>query len=258
MSLKRIPGVLRLVRQVREIRYRMRDRIKEIRFRMGGGTRFSQGFRHPALVEGLRGYMKASDISDHLNTLFFFAVDARPRLIVELGTRGGESTRALLSAASLTNAAMLSVDVEDCGGLDLPFRNLWHFVKGDDIVFGKEGFLKWCAGKGIEPSVDLLFIDTSHLYEHTKQEIEIWSPHLSAGGVMIFHDTNMGHGLHARLDHSVGHAWDNHRGVIRAVEEFAGKRYDENSFFTDMANGFLILHYPHCNGLTVFKKLPGG
>ncbi len=35
-----------------------------------------------------------SDISDHLGDLYFEAVAARPRLIVELGTRGGESTRA--------------------------------------------------------------------------------------------------------------------------------------------------------------------
>jgi cephalosporin hydroxylase len=228
------------------------------RFRRRGGTRFTQGFHHPVLIEGLRGHQAASDISDHLSTLFFFAVDTKPRLIVELGTRGGESTRVLLSAAAVAGATMLSVDIDDCAGLDLPHRERWHFVKGDDVAFGRDGFAKWCAGMTIEPRVDVLFIDTSHLYEHTKQEIAVWAPLLSANGVMIFHDTNMREGIYARLDHSiVTSGWNNDRGVIRAVEELLGKRYDENRFFTDVANGFLVLHHPNCSGLTVLKKLPG-
>jgi len=242
----KVPGLSRLAR-----------RIKEFRFRRQGGTRFSQDFHHPVLVEGLRGHQAASDISDHLSTLFFFAVAAKPRLIVELGTRGGESTRVLLSAAAVAGATMLSVDIDDCAGLDLPYRERWHFVKGDDVAFGRDEFASWCAGRGIEPRVDVLFIDTSHLYEHTKQEIAVWAPFLSANGVMIFHDTNMRRGIYARLDQSIAtNGWDNDRGVIRAVEELLGKRYDENRFFTDVANGFLVLHHPHCSGLTVLKKLP--
>jgi predicted O-methyltransferase YrrM len=228
---------------------------KKIRFR--ALTAYRQSFQHPALIEGVRKIDPASDIAAHLSTLFFFAMDAKPRLIVELGTRGGESTRVLLSAASLTNAVTLSLDIEDCSGLDLAHRQCWHFVKGDDIEFGKTGFAKWCAAVNLKPEIDLLFIDTSHLYEHTKQEIEVWSPLLSERGIMIFHDTNMGRGLSGRLGHLIGHGWDNQRGVIRAIEEFLGKHYDENCFFTDVANGFLVAHYPHSNGLTVLKRLSG-
>jgi cephalosporin hydroxylase len=161
------------------------------------------------------------------------------------------------SAAAVTDATMLSVDIDDCAGLDLPQRQRWHFVKGDDVAFARNGFVKWCADKGIEPRIDLLFIDTSHLYEHTQQEIAAWTPFLSSNGVMIFHDTNMRNGLIAHLDQTIGTGWNNDRGVIRAVEEFLGKRYDENRFFTDVANGFLVMHYPHCSGLTVLKKLLG-
>lgn len=231
--------------------------LREIRFRAAGGVRFRQNLQHPELRKSFPGEVVTSDISEHLNTLFFFAVDARPQLIVELGTRGGESTRVFLAAAALNNAKVLSVDIEDCSGLELPHRDRWSFVKTDDIEFGLHGFGKWCAATKLKPQIDLLFIDTSHLYEHTKQEIEAWSPLLSDAGIMVFHDTNMGQGIYGRLDRSLGrYGWDNERGVIRAVEEFLGTSYDERRFFTDVAKGFLVAHYPHCNGLTVLKKLP--
>ena len=231
--------------------------FREMRFRAAGGVRFQQKLQHLELQKSFSGGVVTSDISDHLSTLFFFAVGAQPRLIVELGTRGGESTRVFLAAAKMNDAKVLSVDIEDCSGLELPHRDRWSFVKTDDIEFGLKGFAVWCAAANLKPQIDLLFIDTSHLYEHTKQEIEIWSPLLADGGVMIFHDTNMGQGVYGRLDRSVGrYGWDNERGVIRAVEEFLGTSYDERRFFTDLQKGFLVAHYPHCNGLTVLKKLP--
>ncbi len=147
-----------------------------------------------------------------------------------------------------------SVDIKDYGQLALPFREHWHFVQSDDIEFGKTGFVNWCLRRSIEPKIDLLLIDTSHKYEHTKEEIEIWSPHLSNNAIMLFHDTNMGTGPYARMDGSIGFSFDNERGVIKAIEEFLGRQFDEKSFFCDFAKGYLIMHYPNCNGLTILKK----
>ena len=47
---------------------------------------------------------RRSDISDHLATIFSEAVAAKPRLIVELGVRGGESRYALERAARVTRS----------------------------------------------------------------------------------------------------------------------------------------------------------
>ena len=230
--------------------------VKELLFRLAGGLRFGQRLQQPEMIASFPGGVTTSDISEHLNTLFFFAMDVKPRLIVELGTRGGESTRGFLAAAAVSGAQVLSVDIDDCSGLGLPHRERWSFVKADDIEFGLHGFAKWCAAANLKPEIDLLFIDTSHLYDHTKQEIQTWSPFLSSTGAMIFHDTNMGLGVYGRLDRSVDrYGWNNHRGVIRAVEEFLGATYDERCFFTDVARGFLVAHYPHSSGLTVLKKL---
>src|SRR5476651_2065618 len=54
---------------------------------------------HPVLAEALGRWADArSDIHDHLGAIFAETVRSRPKLIVELGTRGGLSTRALLAA----------------------------------------------------------------------------------------------------------------------------------------------------------------
>lgn len=242
----------RLSRKIGEIE----DALRKLRFLAQGGTRYSQAFYCESLKAALGDGIGASDISDHLSTLFYHALEASPRLIVELGTRGGESTRILLAVAEIANARVLSVDVNDCSALKVPYPHRWHFVRHDDVTFGREGFVGWCRQLEIEAKADVIFIDTSHRYEHTKDEIAMWIDHLSSTGVMIFHDTNTGKGLYGRCDGTVELGWDNQRGVIRAIEEFVGRRYEENSFFVDAAKRFLVRHYPNSNGLTVLRRLP--
>jgi predicted O-methyltransferase YrrM len=226
---------------------------RETVFRLQGRTHYQQRFYETHLASGV-AETTMTDICDHLNVLFFTAVSIRPRLIVELGTRGGESTRALLSAAALSDAVLLSVDINDCAGLDLPYRRHWRFVRADDILFGLNDFKQWCAEEGVEPAIDLLFIDTSHQYEHTKNEIQVWAPYLAENGIMMFHDTNTRNGVYARTDGSFGYSVNRGRGVIQPIEEFLGRGYDENAYFTDYVNGFLVLHFPNCNGMTILKK----
>lgn len=53
--------------------------------------------------------------------------------------------------------------------------------------------------------LDMVFIDAIHLYEHTKQDIELWLPKLRKGGIISGDD------YAPRFD-----------GVQRAVDEFGG------------------------------------
>jgi predicted O-methyltransferase YrrM len=212
----------------------------------------------PALVAALGTSPGTSDIVDHIGTLFFHTLLVQARLVVEVGTRGGESTRALLAAVAMTDGRVLSIDIDDCTGISLPqeLKKRWQFIRADDVAFGRNKFEAWCRDAGLAPSVDVLFIDTSHLYDHTVQEIETWHRHVRPGGLMIFHDTNMGEGLYKRIDGSVGLGWDNQRGVIKAIEEFLGTRYDENSAFVDIPKDWAVLHIPYCNGFTIMQRLP--
>ncbi len=87
------------------------------------------------------------DISDHLPVLFAEALEARPKLIVELGVRGGDSTFVFERVARLCGSTLLSVDIDDCSRVS-PWDR-WHFVREDDIAFAGR-FEAWCAEHNVE------------------------------------------------------------------------------------------------------------
>lgn len=206
----------------------------------------------PELEEIIAHGARRTDFSDHLVPIFTEGMSCRPSLIVELGTRGGESTFVFERVARLCGAVLLSVDIEDC--LQASAYPAWNFVKSDDVAFAGQ-FKAWCRKKRIQPAIDLLFIDTSHLYEHTCEEIKAWLPHVALAGKVIFHDTNMQY-FYRRADGSLDIGWDNQRGVIRALEEHFGCRWDETRPFVDARGGWLIRHWPNCSGLTILDRLP--
>src|SRR5947209_1236539 len=145
-------------------------------------ARWHSSTPNPVLAEALgRWATAASDIHDHLPTIFGETVAVRPRLIVELGTREGISTRALLAAAEISDAHVLSIDIADCSRINLPaqLRARWTSVCADDVAFAGQPFAAFCAGCNSPPFADVIFFDTSHAYDHTRAEIEKWMPRLS-------------------------------------------------------------------------------
>ncbi len=158
------------------------------------------------------------DIYAHLATLYKLTVDGRRTRILELGTRSGNSTLALLWGAREVGGHVTSVDVEpspeaqarvEAAGL----ASCWTFLRGDDMA------LSWN-----EP-VDHLFIDTSHLYDHTRAELRKYEPLVVPGGVITMHDTT------------------SNPDVWRAIEDHFRGRTDVRVF-----------RYLHNNGLAVIEK----
>ncbi len=197
-----------------------------------------------------------TDMSDHLVTLFIESLTIRPKLIVELGVREGESTFVLERVARLFGSKLVSVDIEDCSRIS-SYQN-WMFVKSDDIGFAQK-FESWCEGHSIQPQIDILFIDTSHLFEHTLQEINHWFPFLSDRAKVFFHDTNLQE-VYSRKDGSWGTRWnsvdeDNKRGVIGAIEEYFCTSFSEKEDFVDFRKGWLIKHYASCGGFMILEKI---
>jgi cephalosporin hydroxylase len=192
-----------------------------------------------------------TDISDHLVTLFVESVSMTPRLIVELGVRGGESTFVMERVAALFGSKLVSVDIEECATAGAYDKAV--FVRGDDIEFARR-FQAWCQKSGIDPRIDVLMVDTSHLYDHTVQEIEYWFPLLSKRAKVFFHDTNL-QPLIRRRDGSLGTAWDNERGVIRALERYFDTTFNEEEDFIEFRNGWLIKHHASCSGFTVLERV---
>jgi cephalosporin hydroxylase len=190
-------------------------------------------------------------MNEHLETLFLESLALQPRLIVELGVAKGESTQVFFQVAKLCGATLVSVDLNDCSrALDW---EEWNFIQRDDIEFAQE-FESWCRERQINPVIDVLFIDTSHYFEHTLEEIRAYFPFLADHAKVFFHDTNLGTFIF-RKDGSVDLGWDNDRGVIRALEVHFNRTFPEKEEFVDFVTPWVIKHYPHCCGLTVLEKL---
>ena len=52
----------------------------------------------------------------------------------------------------------------------------------------------------------------------------------------------------------MGVGWNNDRGVIRALEAFFSRSFDERKDFVDFKDGWMIRHRAACNGLTILDR----
>ena len=131
---------------------------------------------------------RASDIREYLPFLYQTACSYPGARVLELGTRKGNSTLAFLAAAETVGGHVTSADVADVtadpeGMLPWARCPLWTFVRGDDTDPAVQAALPAAA--------DVLFVDTSHEYEHTLAELRVFMPRLAAGGTALFHDTHV-------------------------------------------------------------------
>jgi len=207
----------------------------------------------PEFIEIKQRAARRTTINEHLVTLFVESLLVKPKIILELGVGKGESTFVLSRVAQLCGAALISVDRYDRFGV-CPWED-WIFIHQDDVEFASH-FEAWSQERNLEPRIDVLFIDTSHEYEQTCREIEAWFPFLPENSKVFFHDTNL-RAMFFRQDGSMGLGWNNNRGVIRALEGFFGRTFDETRPFVDIIDGWLIKHEPYCCGFTVLHKIGG-
>jgi predicted O-methyltransferase YrrM len=77
---------------------------------------------------------------------------------------------------------------------------------GDRVVLLRTTSKK--AVQGVPSSLDFVFIDGNHAEEYVAQDIELWEPKISSGGLLFGHDYGSGF----------------HRGVKRAVDRLAQEK----------------------------------
>lgn len=162
--------------------------------------------------------IQPTDIHEHLQTLYMLTVELNLNNILELGTRTGESTIALLLAAKELGGKMTSVDIDPCNEAKEKVRKLgldpyWNFIQGDDLK------LSW------KEQIDHLFIDTSHTYEHTMLEFKKFEPFVRKGGLITLHDIV------------------SHPPVLSAINDFISER-----------NDIRFYKFFHNNGLGILRK----
>lgn len=163
-----------------------------------------------------------SDIYLHVPRMVALVEALDAKHVIELGTRSGVSTVAWLTGLERTNGRLTSVDLDDAP--DLGDQPRWTFVKGDD--------LDPAVLRLLDPA-EIVFIDTSHLYEQTIRELNTYRWLVRPGGVIVCHDTQLAHpeGAPARPSFP----------VRTAIEEFTA------------AEGFRWREYPDCFGLGIIE-----
>jgi predicted O-methyltransferase YrrM len=142
------------------------------------------------------------DISEHLAILSMLVREFGLKQIVELGTRTGNSTLALLAAARSVDGKVLSMDIQPCelaqervasAGL----TDWWTFWHTDDLQV---------PDSAIPEPIDLLFIDTWHTYNQLTAELKKYTPRLRQGSWIAIHD------------------YVSFPGITRAVRDFVASR----------------------------------
>lgn len=188
-----------------------------------------QVLRAPSFSDLWHRYMQAyhtpSDISHHIGLLYSLARGN----VVELGTRTGVSTSALLAGVEARGGFVFSVDIEDCSHLfDHP---QWAFLQMDSrdvetfyaVLDTHVDYPRWPKDDPYE--VDLLLIDTEHTYEQASAELAAWAACMRPGGHILLHDP------------------ETFPGVRRAITEFCAARGWPVTFVLPN-NGMAIVEVP--------------
>lgn len=126
-----------------------------------------------------------SDIYEHLPTFVDLVKKTDAQDVLELGVRFGTSTVAWLYGLQQTGGNLWSVDIVDQVPPEIyeAAGHNWTFLIDDDM--GPT------IGEKIPRRVDIVFIDTSHEYQHTYDELTRYANHVRTGGCIVLHDTNV-------------------------------------------------------------------
>jgi len=134
--------------------------------------------RHDEAITNLE--RRRTDISDEVRVLYDAVLRLKPEVCIECGTRQGESSVAIMAALDQTGGRLESIDLHPVTVPKWLKRNeSWKFTHGDATLFGK-------AWRG---KVKFIFVDTSHWFRETLEELETFLPLLEVGGEAYFHDT---------------------------------------------------------------------
>lgn len=125
-----------------------------------------------------------SDIVDHLPILNKTIYNHPMAWVLELGVRSGNSTAAFLPAVEDMQGHLWSVDIERPNVPDW-----WHELEQWSLIVGDDTSAE--VADRLPKQLDVLFIDTSHAYDHTLTELRTYVPRVRPGGTVLLHDTEV-------------------------------------------------------------------
>jgi len=174
----------------------------------------------PTYARYVQHCMTQSDIQHHLPLLYSLAKGN----VLELGTRTGVSTAALLAGVEARGGHVWSIDTDPRCQDVAAGHPQWTFVHASSTEPAiADAFGAVDPGLNNEIVLDMLFIDTEHTYEQASAELALWAPHVKTGGHILLHDP------------------ETFPGVRRAVTEFCAAR------------GWPVTFVLPCNGMAVIE-----
>jgi hypothetical protein len=134
---------------------------------------------------------------DHLPFGYDLVAEARPKILVELGTHTGASFFCFCQAMAEMNidGTCYAVDTwegdKHSGGYDNSvFQSVDNHLR--DFYRGIAYLLRMTFDEAVnhfnDASIDLLHIDGLHTYDAVKHDFETWYPKVRAGGLVLLHD----------------------------------------------------------------------
>jgi len=189
-----------------------------------------------------------SDINEHLPTLFKYSTECVS--IIELGVRGCISSWALVFGLLNNNKSTKKILLNDIEVCDINELLL--------AIDNNTGISIECQWKNdleldIVNNVDLVFIDTWHVYGQLKRELNKFSK--VTNKYIIMHDTVVDgiYGETIRGNHDANK--QSIESGIPVCEINMGLQLAIDEFLDNNKNWILFEHYDNNNGLTVLKRI---
>lgn len=158
----------------------------------------------------------------HIPFAFFLIAALKPAVLVELGTHKADSYSAFCQVVKSQNLPTKCFAVDTWQGDDHA-GNYDETIYEDVFRYNDEHFSAFStlirarfedAVTGFaDGSIDLLHIDGLHTYEAVRRDFETWRPKLSAGAIVLFHDTQVREG-----DFGVWKYWAELKAAYRTQE----------------------------------------
>jgi len=183
-----------------------------------------------------------SDINEHMPTLKRYAEECET--VTEMGVRWVVSTYALAIAKP---KCLISIDIRHPGEEEWDSRHNSGQRLNDIIEYCAKNNINYSFILGDTTALtiqetDMLFIDTSHVYEQLKAELKLHGN--KAKKYLVFHDTELFRFRNENNPNISGKDENDKIGLWPAIHEFL------------IENPHWKIHevFKNCNGLTVLKR----
>lgn len=153
----------------------------------------------------------------------------RPYTVLEIGVEGGLASAYMTMAAWECRGRVIGVDHEN--KITVPIGQNFHFVEGDSTnirTWAKVGALVQDFGK-----IGIVYQDSSHHYEASKREWDLYQTYLDDKAIWICDDITPA--FHDPLIDPPG------KGMVQYFEELPG----DKRLYQD------VLHYGNCQGVVI-------